>query len=150
MCSSSGPQELHRIHREARCGGWHLPPLWHSFQYPEIAVGASWTPFIYMIKSHAFGSLLFLCCCGVSLLLTCKYIYYMTGMCLCMLWDGSLSGVRFPVGVGCFLVTNTVTLHVIQRVLVWFPVYCILPAESWRILWILSHLSPPQRDRVVP
>lgn len=36
--SAPSPQELHRVHREARRGGRHLPPLWDRFKYPEIAV----------------------------------------------------------------------------------------------------------------
>ncbi len=47
--SAPGPQELHRVHREARCGGWHLPPLWNRLKYPEIAVGDTHTAYLIQV-----------------------------------------------------------------------------------------------------
>lgn len=52
--SAPGPQELHRVHREAWCGGRHLPPLWNCLKYPEIAVGDAHCLFITVFDSTVY------------------------------------------------------------------------------------------------
>lgn len=55
--SAPGPQELHRVHREARCGGRHLPPLWNRLKYPEIAVGDTHCLLITVFDSSVYQDL---------------------------------------------------------------------------------------------